>query len=82
MRWMSPELLDSETQVHRRTKHSDCCALGMVIYEILTRRVPFYRYTNFVVFGKVIKGERLERPLGPEGATGLTDDARKAPELC
>ena len=61
-RWMSPELCDPERQDHRRTKHSDCYALGMVIYEVLSGRVPFHQYANLAVFGKVIGGSRPERP--------------------
>jgi hypothetical protein len=80
MRWMSPELFDSEG--HRRTKYSDCYALGMVIYEVLTRRVPFYRYTDFAIVGRVIKGERPERPQESEGAVGFTDAVWEVLELC
>ena len=79
---MSPELLDPESQIHRRTKHSDCYALGMVIYEVLSRRIPFYRYTDFVVFGKVVKGERPEKPRGSEGVVGFMDDVWEVLELC
>jgi hypothetical protein len=71
---MSPELLDPEIHVHRRTKYSDCYALGMVIYEVLCRRIPFYRHTDYAVVGKVAKGERPERPQGPEGVVGLKTD--------
>ena len=38
-RWMSPELLYPEEFGHcddRPTKQSDCYALGMVVYEVLT----------------------------------------------
>jgi hypothetical protein len=79
---MSPELLDPESKIHLRTKHSDCYALGMVIYEVLSRRIPFYRYTDFVVFGKVVKGERPEKPQGSEGAVGFVDDVWEVLELC
>ena len=70
---MSPELFDSKVQDHRRTKRSDCYALGMVIYEVLSRQRPFYQYANLVVFGKVAGGSRPERPRGTE-AVWFTDD--------
>ena len=65
---MSPELFDPEIQDHNLTKYSDCYALGMVIYEVLSRRVPFYRSPNLVISGKVLRGDRPERPQGAEGA--------------
>jgi hypothetical protein len=79
---MSPELLDPEIQIHRRTKYSDCYALGMVIYEVLSRHIPFYRYTDYAVVGKVAKGERPERPQGPEWVVWFTDDIWKVLGLC
>ena len=42
--WMSPELLDPgrfNLTEGRRTKESDCYALGMVIYEVLSGQAPF-----------------------------------------
>jgi hypothetical protein len=80
VRWMSPELFDSEG--HQRTKGSDCYALGMVIYEVLSRRIPFYQYKNFAIVGRVIKGERPERPQGPEGVGGFTDAVWEVLGLC
>ena len=41
--WMSPELLDPESfglKKSRLTKESDCYALGMMVYEVLSGRVP------------------------------------------
>ena len=63
---MSPELLDPEIQDHRQTKSSDCYALGMVIYEVLSGHNPFPRCNNYVVAAKVLKGERPERAQGVE----------------
>ena len=73
---MSPELLDPErfgAKDSRPTKESDCYALGMVIYEVLSGQVPFTPYRNFTVMRKVTEGER---PVRPEGVEGLwfTDD--------
>ena len=79
-RWMSPELFGSED--HQQTKGSDCYALGMVIYEVLSRRKPFYQYKDFTIVGRVIKGERPERPQGPEGVVGFTDAVWEMLELC
>ena len=64
--WMSPELLNPEIQDRRQTKSSDCYALGMVIYEVLSGHVPFPRCNNYVVAIKVLRGERPERPQGME----------------
>lgn len=67
IRWMSPELLNPRVQNHYPTKHSECFSLGMVIYEVLSQRVPFYPYANSTVFEKVMQGDRPERPGGVEG---------------
>ena len=72
-RWMSPELFHPETNNHRRTKYSDCYALGMVIYEVLSRRMPFYEYQTSSIFWKVSHGDRPGRPEGVEGLW-FTDD--------
>jgi serine/threonine protein kinase len=42
--WMSPELLDPKgfgLKDGRPTEHSDCYALGMLIYEVLSGQIPF-----------------------------------------
>ena len=64
---MSPELLDPKVKHHRQTVYSDCYALGMVIYEVLNEQIPFYGYRNEVISGKVLGGDRPERPEGAEG---------------
>ena len=79
---MSPELLDPESQVHPRTKSSDCYALGMVIYEVLSGHIPFYQYESLVAAWKVVKGERPGRPQRLDGATRFTDDIWKVLGLC
>ena len=67
---MSPELfypVDFGLEDSRRTKYSDCYALGMVIYEVLSGQVPFSGSGPFVVVAKVVRGERPECPQGAEG---------------
>jgi hypothetical protein len=69
VRWMSPELLcpeDFGLQDSRRTEHSDCYALGMVIYEVLSGQVPFSPHQNYSVVVRVLKGRRPRRPQGAE----------------
>ena len=73
---MSPELLDPEqfgSKDGRPTKESDCYALGMVIYEVLSGQAPFASYKNFTLIRKIIEGER---PARPEWVKGMwfTDD--------
>ena len=65
---MSPELLfpeQSDLKDSKPTKESDCYALGMVIFEVLSGQPPFAGYKGFIVTRKVIEGERPERPEGP-----------------
>jgi len=78
---MSPELFDTETEGYHGTKHSDCYALGMVIYEVLSGHIPFYQYGNRAIILKVIKGVRPERPQGVEGVW-FTDDVWEVLERC
>ena len=66
-RWMSPERLDPDKfciQGGGFTKESDCYALGMTIYEVLSGHMPFFRSNNVVAMWKVMNGERPERPQG------------------
>ena len=84
LRWMSPELLDPESFGLKdgfHTKESDCYALGMVIYEVLSGQAPFSEYKNTVVIRKVMEGERPDRPQG-ERAALFTDDLWGMLELC
>ena len=68
---MSPERHDPAQfgiKESRPTKESDCYELGMVILEVLSGQVPFTRdCTTFMAMGKVVGGERPERPQGAEG---------------
>ena len=70
---MSPELFDSEVQDCRPTKYSDCYALAMVVYEVLSLRQPFHQYRNLVITGRIIQGYRPERPDGVGGAWFTND---------
>ena len=83
-RWMSPELFyprDFGLEDSRRTKCSDCYALGMVIYEVLSGQVPFHRFGSFAVVAMVGRGERPERPDGAEGRW-FTDAVWRGLERC
>jgi len=78
---MSPELFDPEIKDHRPTKCSDCYALGMVIYEVLSGHLPFYGFANRVIYGKVFRGDRPEKPEGAEGAW-FTDEVWEVLRSC
>ena len=68
--WMSPELLDPEQFGLKKscpTKESDCYALGMVVYEVLSGQTPFSPSIAFAVVRKVLEGERPVRPEGERG---------------
>ena len=70
-RWMSPELIDPQRfglKNGRPTRCSDCYALGMVIYETVSSRLPFHQYKDITVCVKVLEGERPCRQRGfPDG---------------
>ena len=73
---MSPELLGPgkfNLQDSRSTKHSDCYALGMLIYEVLSGRVPFFQHLDSGVIVRVLRGDRPERPQEAV-KTWFTDD--------
>ena len=81
---MSPELLDPEAfglKISCPTKESDCYALGMVIYEVLSGQVPFPQCKGHTFLLKVMGGERLERPQGAQG-TWFTDELWEFLERC
>jgi len=67
IQWMSPELIDPDRfdlVGSYPTEESDCYALGMVIYEVLTGGTPFHSLREFTILHKVLEGERPVRPEG------------------
>ena len=84
IQWMSPELLDPEefgfSECHP-TMESDCYALGMVIYEVLSGKPPFSTSHVPTIMRKILGGERPERPQG-EGGELFTDVVWRVLELC
>ena len=84
IRWMSPELLRPKgfgLEDDCPTKPSDCYALGMVVYEVLSGQVPFHNFSIFLVVHEVITGARPERPQGAKG-TCFADDIWTTLEHC
>jgi len=83
-RWMSPELFDPEKfglKDSRPTKYSDHYALGMLIYEVLSGKVPFSQHPSSAVSARVLRGERPRRPQGAEGEWFM-DDIWRISERC
>ena len=76
---MSPELIAPQEfgfKKSRLTKSSDCYALGMVIYETISGKLPFHKDTDCAILLKVVKGER------PPRGTGFTDALWAMLERC
>ena len=76
VQWMSPELLDPVkfgAQTKQPTKESDCYALGMVVYQIITGSKPFGEGDRTVIIHRVLDEKRPERPQGESGKF-FTDD--------
>jgi serine/threonine protein kinase len=68
----APRSRPVRSQGRQPTKESDCYALGMVIYEVLSGQAPFASFKDFIVMRKVIEGERPGRPEGAEGRGSRT----------
>jgi len=81
---MSPELLFPDKfglKETRPTKASDCYALGMMVYVVLSGQTPFNQHPFFTVVMRVLEGERPERPEGMQGVR-FTDIIWGMLELC
>ena len=81
---MSPELLAPAAfglKESRPTKESDYYALGMVIYEVLSGKIPFAQCSYSTVPFRILNGERPSRPQGEEGIP-FTDEIWGTLELC
>ena len=73
---MSPERLDPrmfDLSDARPTVPSDCYALGMVVYEVISGNVPFYECSGITVFIKVMGVSIPSRGVGVPGAS-VEDD--------
>ena len=76
---MGPELLDPERfglKDSRPTKSSDCYALGMVIHETISGKVPFHEHADFAVYMKVLGGTR------PARGAGFTESLWRMLKMC
>ena len=76
VRWMSPELFDPKRfglKECRPTKASDCYALGMVVYEVLSGLTPYATHNPLLVTQRILNGERPVRPKGAQDAQFTTE---------
>ncbi|KAF9647772.1 kinase-like protein [Thelephora ganbajun] len=83
IRWMSPELLHPGLfglEDSRPTKQSDCYALGMVIYEVLRGKVPYWDHKGNVMQA-ILDGKRPSKP-DAAATLGFTDGLWRIVEYC
>ena len=81
---MSPELSNPEEfdlKGYHPTASSDCYALGMVIYEVLSGKNLFSGHECRTFLAIIYDGVRPVRPQGAEGRW-FTDDIWKILERC
>ena len=82
--WTSPELLEPDRfglKGSFPTKESDCYALGMVMYAVLSDQTPFAPKKASDINRMVLRGKRPERPPA-EKARLLTDAIWRVLEHC
>jgi len=74
-RWMARELLTGpEDEVTKHTKMSDIWAFGMILYELLSGQVPYFRKkTDVNVSLAITRGELPDRPPLDEALSHLSD---------
>ncbi|TDL22634.1 kinase-like protein [Rickenella mellea] len=86
IRWMAPELLNPEQagrEDSRASAESDIYAVGMVILEAFTGKIPFHHHMrDATVVLDVTKGKRPDRPGSEATALGLSDLVWNLIELC
>jgi len=78
VRWLAPERLDPEhfglSSSASRSTASDVYALGMLIYEVFSGKIPFFETKyNVPLVGRIKDGERPSHP-GDLARPGLSDD--------
>ena len=81
---MSPELLfpiKFGLDESRPTKASDCYALGMTIFEVLSGQVPFAGSWSGEVASMILEGQRPARPQG-DGENLITGSMWELLEHC
>lgn len=76
--WMAPELFDDEPKM---TKESDIYSLGMVLWELASRQVPFTKAPNQqVVIGWIMRGKKEQIPKDcPKELSSLIESCWELP---